>query len=595
MKTRMRISFYLCVLISIMCVLMLSSNQREEFMEENLPLQEILHRYDGHLHNLIQEVEEMKSLVKSIDQSSMKTRFLQARLTYKKIEWLVEYRYRESALKINGPNLLEAEISQPNIPIYPSGFQVLEEAVFAEPYQRSKVQFQLDGLIGALKRVQKLPIGYLSASEIVYAHKLNLYRLISKGLVHFDTPIAEAGLLEAPVALLSLKQDLVSLEASTDLVQLINQSMAFIKANVAQTNFPYFDLFNRYLNPLCDQVVDLQLAFQKRDNTAPFQHSAIRNEAGSMFAPNAFDPFYFAPSDALLLDSQIVRIGEQLFRDKRLSADGKRACISCHKPELSFTDGLKVNQSIASSPLLRNTPTLWNAAYQNNQFADSRIVYLEDQIHAVVTNKDEMDGTFSQIVQTLNKIKDYRSEFDRLFGKKGLTERNLKRVLAAYMRSLSAFDSKFDQAMRNPTEGDENLKVGFDLFMGKGKCGTCHFVPLFNGSSSPYFDKIESEVLGVPQSKNKPSIVDPDLGKYNLYHIPHQKHAFKTVSLRKVGHTAPYMHNGVFSTLYEVMDFYNNGGGTGYAIDLENQTLSPDSLHLTEGEIQQIISFLESL
>lgn len=595
MKSRMRLSFFLGLIISLFCMVLLSSHQRDENIEDISAFNQVLNRYKKNLNSLIEEVEEMRVLLPKVDASSLQNRFQSARSTYKKIEWLVEFRFRESSLKINGPNLLEAEASQPNIPLYPCGFQVVEEVIYAQPYKRNKVQFQLDGLLAALKNIQKQPVEYLSQSTLIYAHKLNLYRLISKGIVHFDCPIALSGLTEAKTTLRQLDTDLQTIQLNETLSQKIKEALAFLEEKENEPVFPYFDFLQTHLNPLCDQVAEIQQSFQEKNQTASFTLSALRSEAGSMFARGAFDPLFFAPSDALPLDSLVIRLGEKLYHDKRLSADGSRSCASCHMPDKAFADGLKVNQSLSSTLLMRNTPTLWNVAFQNTQFADSRVVFIEDQIHAVVTNKNEMHGTFKQIVSSLNNSRDLRKSFQKLVGSEGITDRNIKRVLAAYLRSLQSFDSKFDQAMRSESSVDDAMKKGFDLFMGKGKCGTCHFVPLFNGSATPYFDKMESEVLGVPMTNTHPSLVDPDVGKFSLHQIPHQKYAFKTVSLRKVGATGPFMHNGVFTTLKEVLDFYNNGGGIGYGIELDNQTLSTDPLGLNDQEIQAIIYFLESL
>jgi cytochrome c peroxidase len=148
-----------------------------------------------------------------------------------------------------------------------------------------------------------------------------------------------------------------------------------------------------------------------------------------------------------------------------------------------------------------------------------------------------------------------------------------------------------DQAKLSAAEKD-----GFNLFMGKGKCATCHHPPLFNGLLPPVFIETESEVLGVPKSKNKKSPeIDPDLGKYNFTKSVIHKYAFKTPTIRNIELTAPYMHNGIFNTLEEVMDFYNQGGGKGLNIAPPNQTLPFDKLNLTKKEKENIISFLKSL
>ena len=132
--------------------------------------------------------------------------------------------------------------------------------------------------------------------------------------------------------------------------------------------------------------------------------------------------------------------------------------------------------------------------------------------------------------------------------------------------------------------------------MGKGKCGTCHYLPLFNGLIPPEFNETESEVLGVPQTKDTINAkLDPDEGKYNFTRSVVHRHSFKTPTLRNIELTAPYMHNGVYNTLEEVLTFYNNGGGAGLHIAPEYQTLPADKLNLTKKEISDIISFMKTL
>src|SRR6476620_9162836 len=130
--------------------------------------------------------------------------------------------------------------------------------------------------------------------------------------------------------------------------------------------------------------------------------------------------------------------------------------------------------------------------------------------------------------------------------------------------------------------------------MGKAKCGTCHFFPLFNGLLPPDFEESESEVLGIPKSNHK-KIPDPDLGKYEFTKSEIDRFAFKTPTLRNIELTAPYMHNGVFKNLEEVIDFYNKGGGKGFNIKLENQTLPFEKLSLSSSERKDIIAFLKTL
>ena len=150
--------------------------------------------------------------------------------------------------------------------------------------------------------------------------------------------------------------------------------------------------------------------------------------------------------------------------------------------------------------------------------------------------------------------------------------------------------------LSNHSELTISEKNGFNLFTGKAKCATCHFIPLFNGLVPPEFTETETEVLGVPATKSKKNAtLDTDPGKYNITHSVIHKNAFKTSTLRNIELTGPYMHNGVFNSLDEVMEFYNEGGGAGLKISPDNQTLPKNKLHLTKKEMADIIAFLKSL
>jgi cytochrome c peroxidase len=133
--------------------------------------------------------------------------------------------------------------------------------------------------------------------------------------------------------------------------------------------------------------------------------------------------------------------------------------------------------------------------------------------------------------------------------------------------------------------------------MGKAKCGTCHFMPLFNGTVPPDFTETEFEVIGVPAHNLtfKKNSLDADLGRFAVHKMQLHKAAFKTPTLRNIALTAPYMHNGVFKTLEEVLEFYDLGGGVGIGLDIPNQTLPSDRLNLLESEEGEIIAFLKVL
>jgi cytochrome c peroxidase len=328
------------------------------------------------------------------------------------------------------------------------------------------------------------------------------------------------------------------------------------------------------------------------------ENRAHNPSAQTLFDSGAFNPLFYAPSGTVAASPVQIALGKKLFGEPLLSANGKRSCITCHVPAKAFTDGLRLSAALPEGEKLRrNTPTLLNAALQPALFYDSHISFLEDQAHDVISNRQEMGGLFQSITKALKKYKSYNKEFRSAYPAGKLTPTTIKAALAAYVRSLVKMNSPFDAYMRGDEKAlsDEALK-GFNLFMGKAKCGTCHFMPLFSGTVPPLFDKMESEVLGTPvNSDTLYPVPDLDSGKYHLYGIPHQLYSFKTTTVRNAAVTAPYMHHGVFSTLEEVLLFYDRGGGKGLGFNLPNQTLPAGKLHLTGEEKKYIISFIKAL
>jgi len=189
--------------------------------------------------------------------------------------------------------------------------------------------------------------------------------------------------------------------------------------------------------------------------------------------------------------------------------------------------------------------------------------------------------------QRLWQNKSYRELFSEAFPQKNRTGIDTLEVMSAigsYVRSLVALNSRFDEYMQgNKAAMNQQELNGFNLFMGKARCATCHYMPLFNGSFPPQYSIIESEVIGVPKTIQQTAI-DTDMGRYNILKTPAFKHAFKITTVRNAARTAPYMHNGVFTTLEQVIDFYNKGGGAGLGYKVDNQTLAADKLNLSKKE-----------
>ncbi|WP_188814523.1 cytochrome c peroxidase [Hymenobacter cavernae] len=569
------------------------------------PAEQVKDYYDTHLSQLHKTLLQFQEISDQASLTALRASFTACRSEYKRLEFAVEYYYPNAAQRLNGAALPEAEPSEPEQVMPPTGFQVLEEYVYGSTDNqatRGLIGQELENMLYQVRYLQaQAPVLTFTETEVFDAIRLNLYRLATKGLSGFDSPVAFASLPEAAVTLEGTGEVLTCFEPPALLSQQVQRSVAAVHTpGTTVAGFNAFDraaFLVRYFNPLLAALQQAQL-----QQGIPFVQAkrAIRPRAVSYFAADAFDPTFFAPADAAPATPAVLALGKALFQEPALSARSGRTCASCHIPGRAYTDGLKVNNSLlAGVNLERNTPTLLNASLQPAQFYDGRVPFLEDQIHEVVSNKAEMGGRFDEVTSVLRRKKGYTKLFAQAFAteSKPLTERNIRKALAAYVRSLVRLNSRFDQYMRGDTAVLSRTEItGFNLFMGKAKCGTCHYMPLFNGTVAPLYNKVESEVLGVPTTRDTlhPSL-DKDQGKYLLYQIAYQRYAFKTPTVRNAAHTAPYMHNGVYQSLEEVIDFYNKGGGIGLGLEVPTQTLGEDHLGLSALDKQAIIAFINSL
>jgi cytochrome c peroxidase len=208
-----------------------------------------------------------------------------------------------------------------------------------------------------------------------------------------------------------------------------------------------------------------------------------------------------------------------------------------------------------------------------------------------------MNGNEKELIKKVLSCKVYKEAFKSFLKltpeEKGITLNHIVSAITFYDGSYSRFYSPFDNAMNNKGFVSDEAKRGFNLFMTRAKCATCHFVPNFNGVKPPYIGS-EFEVLGTPGDSSFKDL-SSDKGRYMINKAPETLHAFRTGSIRNAEYTKPYMHNGVFKSLEEVIDFYDVGGGHGKKMIVDNQTLPGDSLHLTGTEKKELLAFIYSL
>ncbi|MDQ1165040.1 cytochrome-c peroxidase [Flavobacterium sp. SORGH_AS_0622] len=552
------------------------------------------------LTKLGNEIIHFQKLVN--DNSSQKEileQFKKSRLIYKKVEWAVEYFIPETARFMNGPALDEMELEE-NRSFEPHGFQVIEEMIYPE-YNKESTEDLIRELNIFQSNIKQLKSTFeviaISDDYVLDAIQQNVFRVIALGITGFDSPILQSSILEAGESLIVIPESLEKINANnkslTELKKLVSKAQKYCQEN---NNFNAFNravFISEYLNPISKKLK----AFQKEEHIKNVKKSSpLKPTIETLFDKDAFDVNAFVLSEEYNFTKDKSILGEKLFYDKSLSKNNDRSCASCHHPEKAFTDGLKTNLSLTGSNLARNTPTLTYASLQNAQFWDMRQLDLEKQSVDVIQNKDEMHGSMDNIHAKILLDQEYIKLFKKAYPKTSKPEAwQIQNVIASYVRSLNSFDSRFDEYMRGNENSLNNQEIeGMNLFMGKAKCATCHFTPLFNGTVPPSYSKTEHEVIGTPNEASGKTL-SPDKGRYLYNKIPQLVGAFKTPTVRNAAVSAPYMHNGVFKTLEEVVSFYNKGGGQGLGYSVENQTLPFDKLNLTVKEEQALVAFMKTL
>jgi cytochrome c peroxidase len=308
-------------------------------------------------------------------------------------------------------------------------------------------------------------------------------------------------------------------------------------------------------------------------------------------------------------------LGQQLFFDGRLSADGTVACATCHDPARAFTDGRPVSIGIHGRAGQRNAPTILNALYNKAQFWDGRVNTLEEQAALPIVNPVEMgQPTLDAAVAKVAGIEEYQQAFQKAFGRP-VNGPDLLRALAAYERTLVSFDSPFDHFIAGDKNAiDSAAKRGWDLFNTKARCNKCHALTetkrdvtnftdfdyhnigtgIIRHNVVPLARQAEREIAAGHLEAIDRAAIETDmsvLGRFLITKKEADTAAFKTPNLRNVLVTGPYFHDGSKETLWDVIDHYNKGDG------LKNPWLDEDiqPLALREPEIDDLVAFLASL
>jgi cytochrome c peroxidase len=312
-----------------------------------------------------------------------------------------------------------------------------------------------------------------------------------------------------------------------------------------------------------------------------------------------------------------IKLGRKLFFDRRLSINDTFSCAMCHIPDQGFTSNeMATAVGVEGRSVRRNSPTLYNIAYMDSLFYDAREDNLEQQIWSPFLSRNEMaNPSIGYLLGKIRSFPDYDNLFEAAFKGRPVAMDTLGMALAAYQRTLVSGNSAFDR-WHFGGEDDvitDEAKRGYDLFIGRAGCSNCH---LINEDHALFTDnKLHNTGLGFENSIGSgsgpvrvtlaPGVflnVDPDivntvgekppadLGRYEITEDPADRWKYRTPTLRNIALTAPFMHNGRFSSLNEVVAFYNRGG---VPHDLQSSLIRP--LGLTVQEQNDLVAFMETL
>lgn len=548
-------------------------------------------------------VRQMRMAIEKIDTSDVrsiahaKQKLRETRLAYKRIAFFLDYFFFTSSRIYNRPP--KNEIEEPHLEYgAPAGLQYIEALLFDNPglhkvelLQQSRfLETSADDLPALLYDFKA------SDAQVLESVRLELIRVMTLSISGFDAPLLKSGLDEALVSLQALHEVLNPYLMHSDegsVRKLLTSCEIYL---TKKTDFYQFDrlfFLTNYALPLQESLGLMISGMGLEVN----EKGILNYNARNIFSRDAFaEPAFIGGANT---NPAFAELGKKLFFETRLSSNGTRSCASCHNPALHFTDGL--SRSIGIHPdqaVRRNAPSLLYSSFQHAQFWDGRAKTLEDQVRTVIHDSLEMNGKPEEVIRKLARERPYRRLIRKISPKrKTLNDTIIYKAIAAYVRTLQPFNSDFDRYIAGDKAALTDRQVnGFNLFMGKAQCGTCHFAPLFNGLIPPTYTLTEFEILGTTASDDllHPK-TDPDQGRYEARPTPYYRGAFKTPTVRNAAVTAPYMHNGALGSLEKVMEFYDKGGGAGLGLDIPNQTLPAIPLDLSDKEKSDIIAFLHSL
>jgi cytochrome c peroxidase len=346
-------------------------------------------------------------------------------------------------------------------------------------------------------------------------------------------------------------------------------------------------------------AANLPGAFRVRHIESALPAISRRSNIKPLYLPAKYTPFQFTmssvfpipdlPRDNPLIEERIA-LGEKLFRETALSKDNSVSCASCHKANNAFSDPRRFSVGVRQQTGVRHAMPLFNLAWKNSFFWDGRAPSLRAQALMPIQDHAEMDESLTNVVAKLAAVPAYPKLFDAAFGSPEITPEKIGLALEQFVLTLTSFDSKFDRAFRGEAQLTADEQRGFELFMTEYEPRTGHYgADCFHCHGGALFTDHQFHNNGLDAT----NAADP--GRFKVTGRESDRNKFSTPSLRNVELTAPYMHNGRFQTLEEVVDHYSEHIQRSATLD-PNLAKHPDGgLHLSSADKQALVAFLKTL
>jgi cytochrome c peroxidase len=356
---------------------------------------------------------------------------------------------------------------------------------------------------------------------------------------------------------------------------------------------------SRENDPLADNLAaNLRCSFRVRQFLSSVPAPSAPKNRRPIELPEKYTPFRFQmaatfPMPDLPMDNPLIEervsLGQKLFQDPAFSKDNSISCLACHNPEKGFSDPRRFSIGIHGDPGTRNSMTLLNLAWKKSFFWDGRATSLRQQVLMPVQEHDEMDESLTNVAKKLSSNPVYPPLFEKAFGSPQINPEKIALALEQFVLTLTSYRSKFDLAMAGLTQLTPEEQKGFELFMTEfeprmgqrgADCFHCHGGALFTDSQ---FHNNGLDISSADPGLRKVTGRESDAGK------------FSTPTLRNVALTAPYMHDGRFKTLEEVIEHYSSGVQRSPTLDPNLSKHPTEGMQLSRADKKALVAFLKTL